>query len=189
MHPIDIVLRPLGWAFSSRRAGETNSLANAPAFATTGRLTLTSPNFLEGEEIPAKHCGKFIGQNVSPALDWSALPDEASSLLLIVEDLDSPGTSPRLHAAAAFPATVERLTEGALTPDATDVQFLAGKRGPLTYAGPRPLPGHGPHHYRFHLYALDAQVDLATIPAAEHLAPQLSGHVLASGTLTGTRTA
>ncbi|WP_426516375.1 hypothetical protein ACPPVQ_17340 [Diaminobutyricibacter sp. McL0618] len=51
----------------------------------------------------------------------------------------------------------------------------------------RPLPGHGPHLYRFHLYALDTHIDLTAVPDAEHLPAAMKGHVLASGTLSGTR--
>ena len=53
------------------------------------------------------------------------------------------------------------------------------------YSGPRPIPGHGPHRYRFHVLALDRPVpsDVATVKA---LLAAASGHVLARGTLTGT---
>ena len=61
------------------------------------------------------------------------------------------------------------------------------RRGQAKYLGPRPLPGHA-HRYRFHLYALDAVVDFTKVGDIEHLPSAVEGHVLASGTLTGTRT-
>jgi phosphatidylethanolamine-binding protein (PEBP) family uncharacterized protein len=189
MHPIDLLLRPLGWAFRNRRAGETGSLANASELATPNHIDLSSPNFRDGGVIPAKHCGKFIGQDISPALTWGTLPAKTTDLVLMMEDLDSPGKAPRIHTIAAFPATAGGLAEGALAPNAPGIRFLPSQRGPGKYAGPRPLPGHGPHQFRFHLYALETPVDLATIPDAEHLPSALSGHVLASGVVTGTRTA
>ena len=51
--------------------------------------------------------------------------------------------------------------------------------------GPRPIPGHGPHHYRFLVLALDQPVpDRVADHAA--LLPAIAGHVLARGVLTGT---
>ena len=57
-----------------------------------------------------------------------------------------------------------------------------GNRG---YAGPRPIPGHGPHHYRFHVFALDQPL-ADTVTRAKALLAAMKGHVLARGVLTGT---
>lgn len=187
MHPVEVLLTPLGRAFRNRHADESASIFNKPELATTNRVTLTSPSFRDGEVIPARHCGKFIGDDISPALTWGPLPEGTKDLLLVMEDLNSPGTTPRIHTIAAFAPTTGGLPEGALTPDASGIRFLPGRRGPGKYAGPRPLPGHGTHHYRFHLYALDYHVDLAAAADIEHLPAALQGHILASGTLTGTR--
>ncbi|MFC4245212.1 YbhB/YbcL family Raf kinase inhibitor-like protein [Gryllotalpicola reticulitermitis] len=187
MHPVERLLTPLGKLFRNRHADGSKSISHAPGLATENRITVTSPSFADGQEIPAKFCGRFIGDNISPALSWSPLPANAAHLLLIIEDLDSPGAVPRLHAVAEFPATMNGLDEGALTAEAKDITFLSGRRGPLVYAGPRPLPGHGSHHYRFHLYALDSHVDLDRVSGVEELPAAASGHVLASGVLTGTR--
>ena len=55
--------------------------------------------------------------------------------------------------------------------------------------GPRTrtaLAGHGPHHYGFHLYALDTRVPDELAPAKlPDLLPVLTGHVLAAGHLVG----
>lgn len=188
MHPLEVLLTPLGKGFRNRRADETASISHAPAFATGNHFILSSPNFHDGGEIPAKHCGWLIGDNISPALTWSALPAGTVDLLLMMEDLDSPGTTPRIHTIAALPPTEGGLPEGALTAETPGIRFVAGRRGPGKYAGPRPLPGHGPHHYRFHLYALDDRIDLAAVADIEQLPAAVQGHVLASGALTGTRT-
>lgn len=188
MHPVECVLIPLGRVFRNRRADETASIANAPGLATETHFTVTSPSFGDGEVIPAKHCGRFIGDDVSPGLGWSALPTGTVDLVLVMEDLDSPGVTPRIHTVAAFAPTGGALAEGALTPEAAGIRFLPSRHSPGKYAGPRPLPGHGPHHYRFHLWALDSRVDFAEVSDVEHLPSALAGHVLASGVLTGTRT-
>ncbi len=191
MHPVETLLTPLGRAFRTRRADESRSVAHDAAFRTEGRFTLSSPAFPDGGEIPARCCGWLIGGNVSPALTWGGLPAGTVDLLLLVEDLDSPGNRPRLHAVAAFVpapgAEGGRLPEGALAPDHPTVRLLTGRRGPRGWAGPRPLPGHGPHRYRFHLFALAGRLDLDAVPGPDALAAAVRGHVLASGTLTGVR--
>lgn len=188
MHPVEALLLPVGWALRNRRPDAAASLANAPELATESRIVLTSPNFVDGQVIPAKHCGIFIGDEISPALAWSALPAGTADLVLVIEDLDNPGATPGIHTIAAFAPTAGGLPEGALTPENPGVRFLPNPRGQAKYVGPRPLPGHGAHRYRFHLYALDDHVDFTKVAAAEHLPSVLQGHVLASGTLAGTRT-
>ncbi|MEN0084758.1 MAG: YbhB/YbcL family Raf kinase inhibitor-like protein [Leifsonia sp.] len=187
MHPVEALLSPLGRLFRDRHADESLSLSHRPEFATSRRIGFSSPRFADGAEIPAEYCGRFIGDNRSPALAWSDLPAATADLLLIMEDLDSPGATPRLHAVAAFAPEPNALDDGDLNAETTRARFLPGRRGPLAYSGPRPLPGHGPHHYRLHLYALDRLLDIGRLSDVEQLVAAVEGHVLASATLTGTR--
>lgn len=187
MHPVEALFVPLGRALRKRRPDEALSIANAPELTTGGRLTLTSPAFADGGIIPAKNCGALIGTSISPALEWSALPDGTVDLLLVFEDLDVPGPVPGLHTVVAFPPTGV-VEEGAIRADDPRFRFLPLRLGVARYVGPRPLPGHGTHRYRFHLYALDAPVDLAGLSSPAELPGALARHVLASGTLLGTRT-
>ena len=53
------------------------------------------------------------------------------------------------------------------------------------YAGPRPIPGHGPHRYRFLVFALDQPIPDA-VATAKALLRQMARGVLARGTLIGT---
>jgi phosphatidylethanolamine-binding protein (PEBP) family uncharacterized protein len=187
MYPIETLLQPLGRRLHDRRPGDAHSLANAPEVATPNRLTLASPAFPDGGTIPAEHCGWLIGTNRSPALTWSPLPNGTEDLVLLLEDLDAPRATPAVHTVAAFAPAGDGIPEGALADRAPGVRFL--RRGPMRgrYMGPRPLPGHGPHRYRFHLYALDRPVELGTVRRPADLPAALAGHVLASGMLTGSR--
>jgi phosphatidylethanolamine-binding protein (PEBP) family uncharacterized protein len=188
MHPIEALLAPLGRAFRNRRSGDSTSITNAPELATAYHFAVTSPSFAQGEVIPAKHCGWLIGENVSPALNWGTLPIGTAELVLVFEDIDGPGADPRIHTIAEFVPTGDGIAEGALAPAAPGVSFARRNGKPGGYAGPRPLPGHGTHHYRFHLYAMDSSVDLGAIAAPAQLPLALAGHVLGSGLLIGTRT-
>ena len=187
MHPVEALLTPLGKMLGKKHADESAGLAAAPEFATEGRISLTSPAFADGAVIPAKYCGRFIGENVSPALTWGELPAGTAALLVIIEDLDVPTTFPGLHLIAQLAPRDGGLADGALNLGAPGIEFLANHRGVSGYVGPRPLPGHGPHHYVFHLFALDTRLDLAKIADRANLPAATRGHVLASGKLTGTR--
>ncbi|TIL81002.1 MAG: YbhB/YbcL family Raf kinase inhibitor-like protein, partial [Mesorhizobium sp.] len=50
-------------------------------------LTLISPAFPAGGEILEKYTRD--GQNVSPPLKWSGVPDGTKSLVLVVQDPDA----------------------------------------------------------------------------------------------------
>jgi phosphatidylethanolamine-binding protein (PEBP) family uncharacterized protein len=55
--------------------------------------------------VPARHCGQFIGDDISPALAWSALPAGTKGLVFVLEDLDNPSAVPGIHTIAAFAPT------------------------------------------------------------------------------------
>ncbi|MGH3574320.1 MAG: YbhB/YbcL family Raf kinase inhibitor-like protein, partial [Pseudonocardiaceae bacterium] len=52
-------------------------------------LTLSSPAFADKEFIPAQYT--CDGDNVSPPLSWSEVPEGAAELVLLLEDPDAPG--------------------------------------------------------------------------------------------------
>ena len=106
MHPVEALLLPVGW-LRNRRPDEGASIANAPELATTDHITLTSSAFRDGQVVPAKYCGQFIGDD-SPALSWSALPTGTKGLVFVLEDLDNPGATPGIHTVAARPSTPGR---------------------------------------------------------------------------------
>ena len=51
-------------------------------------LTLTSPAFAAGTEIPTRYTCE--GADLSPPLAWTAPPDGTRSLALVVDDPDAP---------------------------------------------------------------------------------------------------
>jgi hypothetical protein len=176
-------MRLLGKLLYRVRAGQDRSrLAGITAPAT---LTITSPAFTDGGAMAAKQAGRGVGDNMSPALEWTAQPAATKQLLLIIEDVDVPLPRPLLHTIALIDQHLHAVDEGALRPGTPGLRFIPGTLGWTEYAGPRPIPGHGTHHYRFHLLALDQPVS-DTITTAKALLDAVPGHVLASGMLTGT---
>ena len=65
------------------------------------------------------------------------------------------------------------------------MRFIPGDLRHRGYAGPRPIPDHGPHRYRFHVFALDEPIP-DHVTTAKALLKQMAGHVLSRGMLVGT---
>jgi phosphatidylethanolamine-binding protein (PEBP) family uncharacterized protein len=147
-------------------------------------LVVTSPSFADGAAIPTRHAGRGVGDDVSPALAWSGAPEDTSAVVLVVEDDDVPLPRPLWHTVAVLEGNVDHLDEGALHPNAAGVVFLKTPLG-RRYSGPRPIPGHGVHHYRFHVFALAKPLSAGT-SGLSALVHDLRASATAQGVLTGT---
>jgi phosphatidylethanolamine-binding protein (PEBP) family uncharacterized protein len=153
-------------------------------FDAPGIITVVSPAFDEGGPIPRRHAGRGVGDNVSPELCWQGVPPGTAALVLLLDDVDVPLRRPLFHNAAVLDPDRAHLAEGDFvtgTPALRNVPTMLSKKG---YSGPRPIPGHGAHRYRFHVLALDRRVPEGAASVKTVLAAA-SGHVLARGTLTG----
>lgn len=179
---------PLGKRLRDRRPDEDLSVTRAPEFAADRLIELRSDTFDDGAVIPDRCCGFLIGSDTSPHLTWGLLPEGTQALLLIIEDVDTPTRAPAIHTAVVFGADRTELTEGGLVLG-RQFSYLHHRPGKARYYGPRPIPSHGTHRYRFHLYALDTKVRLDRLRRVDQLPAAVAGHVLGAGMLEGTRTA
>jgi Raf kinase inhibitor-like YbhB/YbcL family protein len=151
-------------------------------------LTLTSPAFTDGGEIPRRHTCE--GNDRSPALSWSGVPEPAEALVLLVDDPDAPDpAAPRMTyvhwVLYNLPPTISGLPEGvtaAALPAGTQVGINDWKRA--TYGGPCPPTGR--HRYFFKLYALDRPLPDLGRPTKRDVEEAMQGHVLAQAQLVGT---
>ena len=141
-------------------------------------MRLTSPAFGPGERIPDAHTCE--GGDVSPALAWDDAPPGTRSLALVMDDPDAPRGTFTHWLAWGIEADAGGLAQGA----APARQGLNGFGG-LGYGGPCPPRGHGPHHYRFRLHALDSPLPLGSGADRRALEDALSGHVLEVAELVG----
>jgi phosphatidylethanolamine-binding protein (PEBP) family uncharacterized protein len=130
---------------------------------------LTSTAFADGATIPVKYT--CDGDNLSPPLAWSFLPEGTRSLALIVHDPDAPSGDFTHWVAWNIDPEPGGLDEDASHPG---------------YRGPCPPPGHGPHRYFHELYALDSELDIEPGASREQLEEALDGHELARAQLVGT---
>jgi len=169
-------------------------LASFPAHASetppelAPPISVTSPAFAAGQEIPARFTCQ--GANLSPALEWSGVPAQARSLVLIVDDPDAPDpAAPKMTwvhwILYDLPPSTQGLAEG-VAPAALPPGARQGKNGwkKTGYGGP--CPPIGRHRYFFKVFALDVMIgDLGT-PDAAALEKAMKGHIVARGDLVGT---
>jgi Raf kinase inhibitor-like YbhB/YbcL family protein len=183
--------RVLGRLLRGVRAGEShlvwNDAVSAIADMAITTLMLMSPAFEAGGAIPPRHAGKGVGDNISPALTWSGVPTGAKELVVVVEDPDAPLPRPFVHAIAfAISPSLTTLPEGALSlPAPTTLSLGKNSWGGTRYAGPRPIPGHGPHAYVFQIFATSRPLSLAAGSSRRQLVAAMRGTVIARGRLNG----
>jgi Raf kinase inhibitor-like YbhB/YbcL family protein len=135
--------------------------------------------------MPLSSAGKGVGDNISPQLRWDGLPPQTRQVVLIIDDVDVPLPRPLLHTIAVIEPTLDGVAAGALRPGTAGIRFIRADLGHRGYAGPRPIPGHGKHRYRFHVFAIDESI-ADNLTTAKAVLAAMGGHVLARGTLTGT---
>jgi Raf kinase inhibitor-like YbhB/YbcL family protein len=142
-------------------------------------MELTSSAFADGQPIPRRHSCE--GEDLSPPLAWTDVPEGTSSLALIVDDPDAPsGTFTHWLGWGLDPAS-GGLGEGEAAPVEGRNDF-----GQTGYRGPCPPPGHGPHRYFFRLYALEQELELEPGAGRGELDRALSAGSTAVAELMGT---
>lgn len=145
---------------------------------------VTSAAFGPHGAIPVKHTGE--GEDISPQLSWSAVPDKSASLAVFCHDPDAPlakaGSYGFTHwVLYNLPASLTELSEG--SDEGTSGANDFGNQG---YNGPMPPEGHGVHHYYFWVVALDKQLDLPAGLGLEEFLQAAEPHIIGMNRLIGT---
>ena len=141
-------------------------------------ISITSPSFQASGDIPAKFTCN--GTNVSPELQISSVPNEAKSLVLIVDDPDAPrGLFTHWIVWNIDPKTTRMAENSAPTAGVQGINDF-GKRN---YGGP--CPPSGTHRYFFKIFALDTKLELKPGARRAELDAAMRGHDLAQGELMG----
>jgi phosphatidylethanolamine-binding protein (PEBP) family uncharacterized protein len=104
--------RGLGHALRGVRAGYEQIIAEDNAFAQApDTITLESPAFGDRGDIPDRFTTD--GEQISPPLMWRGVPEDAESLVLIIEDPDAPSAEPLVHLLAwDLPPDLASVDEG-----------------------------------------------------------------------------
>ena len=179
----------VGHALRDQRAGLDQLAFNRlPLRGGQGAITVTSLAFVDHGPLPALYTAD--GEGVSPPLQWTGVPASATSVVLIVEDADSPTPHPLVHAiAVALPVGEGTLRQGALDDDADAPEDSRLGRNSYLQHGwlpPDPPPGHGRHRYAFQVFALAGAAALPEAPGRDALMEALARDAIASGMIVGT---
>ena len=146
-------------------------------------IKITSTVFEEGGLIPAKYT--CDGADISPPLQWEAVPEGTKSIALISDDPDAPMGTWVHWVLFNLPADTKELpenmpTDGTLPSGAKQGITDFGRTG---YGGP--CPPQGTHRYFFKIYALDTEVELTGSAKKADLLKAMEGHILGQGQLMG----
>ena len=154
----------------------------------TMSLSLVSPAFENNGSIPAEYT--CDGDDISPELKWSGLPEGTKSLVLIVDDPDAPDpAAPKMTwvhwVLYNIPVTAAGLAKGvddAGLPKGTLQGLNSWNR--TGYGGP--CPPIGRHRYFHKLYALDTVLPDLKQPDKGQIEQAMNDHVIGQAVLMGT---
>jgi len=145
--------------------------------AGEARITIRSPAFHQGGDMPAKFT--CDGGDTSPPLQISGIPSDAKSLVLIADDPDAPNGVFTHWLVWNIPPQTNSLAEGS-APKGVQGTNDFGKSG---YGSP--CPPSGAHRYYFRVFALDRELALPPGAKRSQLEAALKGHVIGQGELMG----
>ncbi len=149
---------------------------------TMQQMTVTSPAFDDGERIPDKY--GYTQENVNPPLHIEGVPEQAESLVLIMDDPDAIEPAGKIWdhwVAWDIDPTTQTIPE-----DSAPAGGVEGRNdyGELGYGGPNPPDRE--HTYHFRVYALDTPLNLPSNATREDVEDAMDGHVIVEAELTGT---
>jgi Raf kinase inhibitor-like YbhB/YbcL family protein len=138
-------------------------------------LELSSDSFVQNGLIPSKYT--CDGIDVNPSIHIDNFPEEAKSLVIIVDDPDAPSGSFCHWVTWNIPVTHE-----------IKEKEKKGAQGMNDFGRHRyngPCPPSGTHRYNFKVYALDCSLDIPVSSDKMNLEQAMSDHIVAFGILTG----
>ncbi|HEY31722.1 MAG TPA: YbhB/YbcL family Raf kinase inhibitor-like protein [Dehalococcoidia bacterium] len=137
--------------------------------------------------IPTKYAHYWAGgSNISPPLEWTGVPEDTQSFVLIMEDPEGWSGIPCVHwIVFNIPANVTSLAEGASSHLPEGAVHGIGSDGDVGYYGCEPPPGEL-HYYHFTIYALDTMLTLPQGATKSQVIAAMEGHKLGESTLVGT---
>ena len=203
--PVDEPAEPTSGPPPATTPPEQPEPTEAPPAEEPVAMEISSTAFEPDGQIPVRY--SCLGDNVSPALEWTGMPEGTASLVLLMYDLDAGAESgastplgfahwivynipPSVGGFAEDRPAGETLEDGGEQGSNDFVQFAtAGEPFPgggatkiVGYDGP--CPG-GEHRYAFEVYALDMMLDLPGGAAVGEVLAAMEGHVIAQTSIVG----
>jgi|SRR3989338_3287965 len=134
--------------------------------------------FKNGEKIPEKYTAD--GEDVNPSLEISSIPNNARSLVLIIDDPDAPVGTWVHWVVWNIPANINKIEENSIPENS-----VQGKNSWNNNEYGGPSPPSGTHRYFFKLYALDNTLSLDQSADKKAVENAMKGHILAKTELMG----
>lgn len=143
-------------------------------------FALKSGAFQNGGTIPVKYSCNADG--TSPPLSWSGAPNGTEAFAMVLDDPDAPGGTFTHWTIWNIKASRKSLKEGNVPPEAEQGKNHGGRVG---YFPPCPPAEDPPHRYVFTLYALDAELGLASGASVSKVKKAIKAQKTASAKLVG----
>lgn len=155
-----------------------------PETSALASISLSSPAFNRGSDIPVEFT--CDGEDVSPPLRWTDIPEGAKSLAIVMDDPDAPGSIFRHWSVYDIPAATRTIKQGQTSDPQLENTIKQGTNdfGTMGYGGPCPPSGEE-HEYTFFIYALTGHLELSPGASASDLTMALQGKVIGTGSFTG----
>ncbi len=146
-------------------------------------IKITSSVFEDGGLIPAKYT--CDGADISPPLQWDAVPEGTESIALICDDPDAPMGTWVHWVLFNLPSDAKELAQNIPTEETLPNGAKQGVNdfGRIGYGGP--CPPSGTHRYFFKIYALDTELGLQAGVNKSQLLKAMEGHILGQNQVVG----
>jgi Raf kinase inhibitor-like YbhB/YbcL family protein len=163
----------------------------APAAPAPKPMVMSIAAFADGTDIPPKFTQ--AGEQTSPAITWTSVPDGTVSFILHFHDLEvsrNHTSDDQLHWIVwNIPGTAtglpEGLPKGAQLPNGAYQLSASGQ----VYRGPGAPAGGPRHHYTFELFALDTKIDVQpgtdAFDTRAAILKAMQGHILGKAVYMG----
>lgn len=142
-------------------------------------MELRSEAFAEGADIPEQFSCE--GENLSPPLAWSKVPDGTAELALVLSDPDAPGATFYHWFLLGIDPSTTALGAGEVPEGAVEAESSSGK---AAYIGMCP-PDGSTHQYVFTIYALNRRLEVPAVQPPQATLAAIEEAAVARGTLTG----
>lgn len=146
-------------------------------------LEVTSPDFAHLGAMDTRFTGR--GEDISPELHLNNLSEQAVTVAVIMDDLDTPlGVYCHWVIWNITPRTVipQGIAHGETADNLGDAIQGIGY-GKHRYRGPKPL--FGSHRYKFNVFVLDCELMLSSDTGKAKLLEAMNGHIIQYGYITG----
>ena len=172
-----------GHAIHGLRAGAKKLAWHRLAEGMAPEIAVLSVAFDADTPLPISCTVDGVG--AAPPLSFEGAPAATQSLVVICEDPDAPQLEPFVHwLVYGIPANAQSID----AQSQHEYRLGQNSRSEIGFTPAAPPPGHGPHHYHFQVFALDASLNEGQGQGGdrEQLLDLMRGHVLAWGELVGT---